>query len=75
MTDTRPLNMNERIDVIRRAEQLHMIARAASKEARGGEEWVCKCGAQYRGDGAIERGRRHAAQEVLIALDDAGVSA
>lgn len=68
------LDMNARIDVVRNAQQVHMFARAASKEASSGEEWVCKCGAQYRGNGALERGHRHTAQEVLIALDDAAVT-
>lgn len=68
------LDMNGRIDVVRRAQLVHMFARAASKDASSGEEWVCKCGAQYRGDGALERGHRHTAQEVLIALDDAVVA-
>lgn len=67
----RTLDMSARVDVVRRAEEVHMFVRIASKAAPTGEEWACKCGAQYRGDGAIERGHRHVAQEVLIALDDA----
>ena len=58
-----------RIDVVRGAEQRHMFARAATKDASSGEEWLCKCGEHYRGDGAIEKGRRHTAGEIVDALE------
>lgn len=61
--------LEARIDVVRGAEQRHMFSRAASKDASSGEEWLCKCGEHYRGDGAIEKGRRHAAREIVLALD------
>lgn len=75
MTDTSSISTEARIDVVRGAENRHSLARAASRGASSGEEWLCKCGAHYRGEGAIEKGRRHGAAEILVALDSVAVSA
>lgn len=61
-----------RIDLMLRIQnELHQVRVAASEQAPQGERWTCRCGADYRGKGSIERGRRHVAQEVLLALDEA----
>ena len=63
--------MKARVVIFRAAEQAHMFRRAASTDAPSGEEWLCKCGKHYRGDGALEKGRRHVAKQVIRALDEA----
>lgn len=61
-----------RIDVVRGAQERHMVSRAASPQARNGEEWLCKCGEHFMGKGAIALGRRHEAAQILVALDEMG---
>lgn len=63
-----------RVDLVLRVEQDHMIAFASSKEASSGEQWKCQCGEHYKGVGALKKGRRHVATEVLAALDEAAVT-
>lgn len=71
MTTTAP-GIDLRVDLILRIEgEDHMVSLAAAKSAPGGERWRCRCGEDYRGDGAIKKGRRHVAAEVLAALDAA----
>lgn len=72
MTEQSSITTEVRIDVVRGAEKRHMFARAASKDSSGGEEWLCKCGVHYRGEGALEKGQRHGAAEILKALDSLG---
>ena len=60
-----------RVDLILRVEQDHSVSIAATKEASGGEQWKCRCGEHYKGDGAMRKGRRHVAAEILAALDEA----
>lgn len=64
-----------RVDLILRVEAEHMCSLAASKSAPKGERWRCRCGVDFKGDGAIKKGRRHQAAEVIAALDEAGVTA
>ena len=64
----------DRIDLVRQVQKAHMFASASSKEARGGESWRCQCGVGFHGAGALERGHRHEATEILAALDEAATS-
>lgn len=64
-----------RVDLIRRVQMQHMVSRAGVKRQGRAEEWRCRCGESYKGDGAIEKGRRHEAAEILAALDEAAVVA
>jgi hypothetical protein len=64
-----------RIDLVRRVQLQHMLSYAGVKTEHRAEEWRCKCGADFKGDGAIEKGRRHEAGEILTALDEAAVVA
>ena len=58
-----------RIDIVRRAERAHMFVAAGVETEHSEEHWRCRCGASYRGTGAIEKGHRHGAEQVLAALD------
>ena len=60
-----------RVDLIRRVELQHMFSSAAIEHGRSPEHWRCKCGTGFEGAGAIERGLRHVATEILSALDEA----
>jgi hypothetical protein len=60
-----------RVDLIRSVEQQHMFSSAGIEHGRRPEHWRCKCGLGFEGAGAIERGRRHVASEILAALDEA----
>lgn len=60
-----------RVDLILRVLNDHTIRAVGSKECSRGEHWSCVCGESYQGDGAIKKGRRHEATEVLSALDAA----
>jgi hypothetical protein len=64
-----------RVDLIRRVQMQHMLSFAGVKTDRRAEEWRCRCGEGYKGDGAIEKGHRHEAAEILAALDEASVVA
>lgn len=63
--------MDLRVDLILRVEQDHSMMSATTQQARCGEHWQCACGETYKGDGAIKKGLRHCATEVLSALDEA----
>lgn len=68
--------MNDpRVDLIRQVQKQHMIRFAAVKRTKKPEEWQCQCGTGFRGDGALEKGRRHEATEILDALDGAAAVA
>ena len=58
-----------RIDIIRRAETAHQFVSAGVKTDTRPMHWRCRCGENYEGDGAIEFGRRHVAEQILAALD------
>jgi hypothetical protein len=60
-----------RVDLMLRVENDHMVRSCGTTQARQGEFWNCFCGESYKGDGALKRGRRHVAVEVLAALDEA----
>lgn len=64
-----------RVDLFRQVEQQHMFSSAAVEHGRSPEHWRCRCGAGFEGAGAIERGNRHVASEILAALDEAGAVA
>ncbi len=64
-----------RVDLIRRVQMQHMFSYASVKRDKHPEEWRCRCGESYKGDGAIEKGHRHEATEILSALDEAGAVA
>lgn len=64
-----------RIDLIRRVQRQHMLSYAHVKTASHAEEWRCKCGVSHTGDGALEKGHRHEAAEILAALDAAAAVA
>jgi len=68
MTDTKT---DPRVDLIRRVEEDHRLGAAGTKDCSQGEHWRCRCGQKYKGNGAIENGRRHVAAEILSALDNA----
>jgi hypothetical protein len=67
--------MDLRVDLILRVENDHGMRKAATSSARGGEQWACRCGVEFKGDGALSKGRRHHAEVILSALDEAAVSA
>lgn len=62
---------DDRVDLVRQVQKTHMFASASSKEARGGEAWRCRCGVGFTGEGALERGHRHQAAEIVAVLDGA----
>lgn len=64
-----------RIDLIRRVQMQHMFASAGVKHGNRPEQWRCRCGESFKGDGAIEKGHRHEAEQILAALDEAGAVA
>lgn len=64
---------DHRILVIQLAKERHSLRRAGIAHGRNKEEWVCQCGVAFKGDGSLEKGRRHDAEVILAALDaDAG---
>lgn len=68
--------MNDlRVDLIRQVQQQHMFSFAAVERDKRPEEWGCRCGVEFKGKGAIERGHRHQASEILAALDESEVVA
>lgn len=64
-----------RIDLIRRVQLQHGLSFAGVKTEKRPEEWRCQCGTGFKGDGALEKGRRHEAAEILAALDEAAAVA
>lgn len=64
-----------RVDLIRRVQMQHMFSYAAVKRDKRPEQWGCRCGEKYEGDGAIEKGHRHEAAMILAALDEAAAVA
>ncbi len=73
MTKTQAVDL--RVDLILRVEADHMVSKAGIKHGKRPEEWACRCGQSYTDEGAIKRGRRHVATEIMAALDEAGAVA
>ncbi len=62
-----------RVDLILRVESDHGPRRFASADAPGGELAWCMCGVKFKGEGALKKERRHRAEAILEALDEAAM--